>query len=259
MSKYEELIQQLKVTLELRDKLKQERKQPLENIRNRIKEGKGIFSELKLNERHYMANSEALREYCLSLLPPTNATIREEYVKCKSFSCSQCGSGICAESDVSGPHGPYIYAYWKENKRVKKKYIGRSFEDYELSILVKTNKRYGLSHHYEKETKQQYKKRHVLEELAREGESEYPTLTETHRKSIAIALKNYEGHYWTIDKAFDKVIDMIMSRISWAKRVLENQDKCTKEVIEKANVYTNHYDDVINALFTTKNKWEHTQ
>jgi len=26
------------------------------------------------------------------------------------------------------PHGPYYYAYWKENGKLKKKYIGTKYE-----------------------------------------------------------------------------------------------------------------------------------
>ena len=46
---------------------------------------------------------------------PKNATIREEYVKCKKPNCYR------------QLHGPYYYAYWKdpETKTLKKRYIGR--------------------------------------------------------------------------------------------------------------------------------------
>ena len=53
---------------------------------------------------------------------PTNATIRKEYVRCGKLGCEQ------------EPHGPYYYAYWKEEsagagrsacrKKLKKRYIG---------------------------------------------------------------------------------------------------------------------------------------
>ena len=46
---------------------------------------------------------------------PSNATIREERIKCGK-SCLMC------------PHGPYYYAYWKENGKLKKKYIGTKYE-----------------------------------------------------------------------------------------------------------------------------------
>ena len=46
---------------------------------------------------------------------PENATIREEYVKCKKHNCHR------------KHHGLYYYAYWKdpESKKLRKKYIGR--------------------------------------------------------------------------------------------------------------------------------------
>jgi hypothetical protein len=45
---------------------------------------------------------------------PKNATIRKEYVNCKKPNCYR-----------GGAHGPYYYAYWKEGKKIKKKYIGQ--------------------------------------------------------------------------------------------------------------------------------------
>ncbi len=45
-------------------------------------------------------------------LPPT-LTYRQEHVRCGKDSCSTC------------PHGPYWYAYWKEDGRTRKRYIGR--------------------------------------------------------------------------------------------------------------------------------------
>ena len=47
---------------------------------------------------------------------PTNATIRPEHVKCGKSLCLGC------------PHGPYYYAYWKENGKLKKKYIGSQYD-----------------------------------------------------------------------------------------------------------------------------------
>jgi len=43
----------------------------------------------------------------------SGATIREEHVKCGKPNCNKC------------KHGPYFYAYWRENGKLKKKYIGR--------------------------------------------------------------------------------------------------------------------------------------
>jgi NAD(P)-dependent dehydrogenase (short-subunit alcohol dehydrogenase family) len=47
---------------------------------------------------------------------PPNATIRQEYVKCDDPDCQNL-------------HGPYLYAYWKQDKKLKKRYIGKNFQD----------------------------------------------------------------------------------------------------------------------------------
>jgi hypothetical protein len=59
---------------------------------------------------------------------PGNVTIREEYVKCGKSDCSRC------------KHGPYYYAYWKDDSgKLKKKYIGKyppSIDEHELRDTV---------------------------------------------------------------------------------------------------------------------------
>jgi hypothetical protein len=55
---------------------------------------------------------------------PPNATIRQEYVK--------CGNPDCQNS-----HGPYHYAYWKQDKKLKKRYVGKNLEDFRLRKLAK--------------------------------------------------------------------------------------------------------------------------
>jgi hypothetical protein len=55
---------------------------------------------------------------------PPNATIRQEYVK--------CGNPDCQNS-----HGPYLYAYWKQDKKLKKLYVGKNLEDFRLRKLAK--------------------------------------------------------------------------------------------------------------------------
>lgn len=40
-------------------------------------------------------------------------TYRQEHVRCGKDGCGAC------------PHGPYWYAYWKENGRTRSQYIGR--------------------------------------------------------------------------------------------------------------------------------------
>jgi hypothetical protein len=55
---------------------------------------------------------------------PLNATIRQEYVK--------CGNPDCQKS-----HGPYFYAYWKHDKKLKKKYVGKNFECFAIRKIAK--------------------------------------------------------------------------------------------------------------------------
>ena len=55
---------------------------------------------------------------------PPNATIRQEYVK--------CGNPDCQNS-----HGPYLYAYWKQDKKLNKKYVGKNLEAFRLRQLAK--------------------------------------------------------------------------------------------------------------------------
>src|ERR1700746_2162063 len=55
---------------------------------------------------------------------PPNATIRQEYVK--------CGNPDCQNS-----HGPYVYAYWKQDKKLRKLYVGKNLEDFGLRKLAK--------------------------------------------------------------------------------------------------------------------------
>ena len=57
-------------------------------------------------------------------LPPT-LTYRQEAVRCGKASCSTC------------PHGPYWYAYWKEDGRTRKRYIGRHLPGEDLEPVVR--------------------------------------------------------------------------------------------------------------------------
>ena len=55
---------------------------------------------------------------------PQNATIRQEYIR--------CGNPDCENS-----HGPYLYAYWKQDKKLKKRYVGKNLEDFGLRKIAK--------------------------------------------------------------------------------------------------------------------------
>lgn len=48
---------------------------------------------------------------------PANHSVRREYRKCGAAICKSCREGA--------GHGPYLYAVWREGKKVKRKYLGR--------------------------------------------------------------------------------------------------------------------------------------
>jgi len=52
---------------------------------------------------------------------PKKATVRSEYVKCGNIDCNKL-------------HGPYLYGYWKQDRKLKKMYIGKSYEEYYARI-----------------------------------------------------------------------------------------------------------------------------
>jgi hypothetical protein len=54
---------------------------------------------------------------------PPNATIRQEFIR--------CGNPDCQNS-----HGPYFYAYWKQDKKLRKRYVGKNFDDFRLRKLA---------------------------------------------------------------------------------------------------------------------------
>ena len=74
---------------------------------------------------------------------PPNATIRQEYVK-------------CGNSDSQNLHGPYLYAYWKEDKKLKKRNVEKNLEDFRLKIAkeIKLNvdniSDYSVEHEWKK-------------------------------------------------------------------------------------------------------------
>jgi hypothetical protein len=55
---------------------------------------------------------------------PSNATIRQQYVKCSNSQCQK-------------KHGPYLYAYWKEGNKTKSRYVGKKLEDYDFRKIAK--------------------------------------------------------------------------------------------------------------------------
>jgi hypothetical protein len=39
--------------------------------------------------------------------------------------------------DCQNSHGPYLYAYWKQDKKLKKRYVGKNFEDFAIRKIAK--------------------------------------------------------------------------------------------------------------------------
>jgi hypothetical protein len=54
---------------------------------------------------------------------PPNATIRQEYVK--------CGNPDCQNS-----HAPHLCTYWKQDKKLKKRYFGKNFEHFAIRKII---------------------------------------------------------------------------------------------------------------------------
>jgi hypothetical protein len=44
-------------------------------------------------------------------------TYRQQHVKCSKTECSRC------------PHGPYWYAYWRENGKQRSRYVGKTLPE----------------------------------------------------------------------------------------------------------------------------------
>ncbi len=55
---------------------------------------------------------------------PVTLTYRQESVRCGKANCTSC------------PHGPYWYAYWREDGRRRKRYIGRHLPGEPLEPVV---------------------------------------------------------------------------------------------------------------------------
>ena len=84
-----------------------------------ISKSHGFFGRLNKLKETSRKNYESIRK---------DATIRKEYVKCGNHSCRRCS------------HGPYYYAYWRDQGKRYKKYLGkydpRNTEALELTDLT---------------------------------------------------------------------------------------------------------------------------
>lgn len=67
------------------------------------------------------------RELLMEELLKRGITVQEQYRKCGKKPCSTCGTGR--------GHGPYLYAYWRENGRIRSFYIGK-----ELPLIISKEK-----------------------------------------------------------------------------------------------------------------------
>jgi hypothetical protein len=43
----------------------------------------------------------------------------------------------CGNPDCQNSHGPYFYAYWKHDKKLNKRYLGKNLEDFHLRKIAK--------------------------------------------------------------------------------------------------------------------------
>ena len=66
-------------------------------------------------------------------IPWNRAHIQGEYKKCRNALC-ECNTNYYEPKKI---HGPYLYAYWKDKGTLKKKYIGKSREEYENKLRIK--------------------------------------------------------------------------------------------------------------------------
>jgi hypothetical protein len=57
-------------------------------------------------------------QWQLPLGAPRQHAKRAEYRRCGDKSCRTCREGR--------GHGPYLYAVWREGKKVKRKYLGKA-------------------------------------------------------------------------------------------------------------------------------------
>jgi replication initiation and membrane attachment protein DnaB len=43
----------------------------------------------------------------------------------------------CGNPDCQNSHGPYLYAYWKQDKKLRKRYVGKNLEDFAIRKIAK--------------------------------------------------------------------------------------------------------------------------
>jgi hypothetical protein len=98
-------------------------------ISKQLERDVSLIARIKSEEIRSIAKveSEQLTSTNNSTNLPSNATIREEYVRCGKLDCPS-------------KHGPYYYAYWKDDSgKLKKKYIGKYHPPVENANKVKSS------------------------------------------------------------------------------------------------------------------------
>ncbi len=75
------------------------------------------IKELQAILKKLLHHKEGIAERLPSRKGTRHYTYRQEYVKCGKEGC-KCARGK--------GHGPYWYAYWKEQGKLKKRYLGKT-------------------------------------------------------------------------------------------------------------------------------------
>lgn len=128
---------------------------------------------------------------------PEKATIRDEYTRCSNPNCQI-------------KHGPYKYAYWKENGRLRKEYIGESMDALAFRLEERKN---ATSKNV---TPSVYRKTMLIVELNSFGDStaaRYFQKLQFHECSLDWAYRKVKAHY---DKEIvPRLAEMVKSGMSY--------------------------------------------
>lgn len=90
---------------------------------------RGVEKEIERLEREEEELKRLLKEMNSQIPGIANGSIKVVYVKCGRKWCSKC------------PHGPYYYLQWKENGKVKTKYLGKNEKFKEIADKVREIKK----------------------------------------------------------------------------------------------------------------------
>jgi hypothetical protein len=100
--------------------------------KEKVKTMEEVLSPLKgMMEKLDNAVSQKAKEE--DSVPWDRATIQKEYKRCRNALC-ECNANY---NKPKKTHGPYLYAYWKDNGKLNKKYIGKSVKEYKDKLHMK--------------------------------------------------------------------------------------------------------------------------